>query len=134
MHTCTCENMHAHTLTHLCEHNCTQEDALEYDEPRMFWPREIWSKYSGDLQDFKAASKRKEAVQCLNHMVRWTSTEQEFVCFKPFSGIQLTLLSLSLIPCCAHTNSSPHKPLHFAATLICKVYAKHTGSQTLNFL
>ena len=43
---------------------------MEEPAPRMFWPRDIWSKYATTLEDFKEPANRTKAVQCLNHMVR----------------------------------------------------------------
>ncbi|KAF5842637.1 farnesyl-diphosphate farnesyltransferase [Dunaliella salina] len=45
------------------------EDVQEYPEPRMFWPHEIWGKYTAKLEDLKEKRMRTQAVQCLNHMV-----------------------------------------------------------------
>ncbi|KAK3258359.1 squalene synthetase-like protein, partial [Cymbomonas tetramitiformis] len=47
------------------------EDIEELPAPRMFWPRDIWSRYApnGKLEDFKDPAHQKEALQCLNHMV-----------------------------------------------------------------
>eukprot|EP00892_Ulva_mutabilis_P000017 jgi/Ulvmu1/10015/UM059_0064.1 len=45
------------------------EDILEEPAPRMFWPREIWGKYAGELDEFKEPKNRKQAIQCLNHMI-----------------------------------------------------------------
>nr|A0A144YEA5.1 RecName: Full=Squalene synthase LSS [Botryococcus braunii]AMV49168.1 squalene synthase [Botryococcus braunii] len=45
------------------------EDINEEPAPRMFWPKEIWGKYTKDLADFKDPANEKGAVQCLNHMV-----------------------------------------------------------------
>lgn len=45
------------------------EDINEIPKSRMFWPREIWSKYADKLEDFKYEENSKKAVQCLNNMV-----------------------------------------------------------------
>ncbi|GIL43026.1 hypothetical protein Vafri_829 [Volvox africanus] len=45
------------------------EDIMEEPAPRMFWPREIWGQYGTSLEDFKDPVNRKQAVQCLNHMI-----------------------------------------------------------------
>lgn len=45
------------------------EDINEIPEPRKFWPRQIWSKYVGKLEDFKDEENSTKAVQCLNYMV-----------------------------------------------------------------
>ncbi|GIL72940.1 hypothetical protein Vretimale_4591 [Volvox reticuliferus] len=45
------------------------EDIMEEPAPRMFWPREIWGQYGTSLECFKDPANRKQAVQCLNHMI-----------------------------------------------------------------
>ncbi|KAF5786123.1 Squalene synthase [Helianthus annuus] len=45
------------------------EDINEIPKSRMFWPREIWSKYVNKLEDFKYEDNSEKAVQCLNDMV-----------------------------------------------------------------
>ncbi|KAJ7295955.1 hypothetical protein O6H91_Y153200 [Diphasiastrum complanatum] len=45
------------------------EDINELPAPRMFWPREIWGKYSAKLEDFKEEKKSDVAVACLNDMI-----------------------------------------------------------------
>eukprot|EP00239_Pterosperma_sp_CCMP1384_P006392 CAMPEP_0197856264 /NCGR_PEP_ID=MMETSP1438-20131217/28246_1 /TAXON_ID=1461541 /ORGANISM="Pterosperma sp., Strain CCMP1384" /LENGTH=429 /DNA_ID=CAMNT_0043471669 /DNA_START=150 /DNA_END=1439 /DNA_ORIENTATION=+ len=45
------------------------EDINEEPAPRMFWPRDIWSKYGEKLEDFKEEENEKQAVHCLNHLV-----------------------------------------------------------------
>ncbi|KAF9613406.1 hypothetical protein IFM89_008236 [Coptis chinensis] len=45
------------------------EDINEIPKSRMFWPREIWSKYIDKLEDFKYEENSVQAVQCLNDMV-----------------------------------------------------------------
>jgi farnesyl-diphosphate farnesyltransferase len=37
--------------------------------PRIFWPRDIWSKYSDKLDNFKKIEYAPKAIQCLNDMV-----------------------------------------------------------------
>nr|ADG36706.1 squalene synthase 1 [Glycyrrhiza uralensis] len=44
------------------------EDINEIPKSRMFWPRQIWSKYVNKLEDLKYENSVK-AVQCLNDMV-----------------------------------------------------------------
>lgn len=34
------------------------EDIVEEPAPRMFWPREIWGRYAGELADFKHPQNR----------------------------------------------------------------------------
>ncbi|XP_021738707.1 squalene synthase-like [Chenopodium quinoa] len=45
------------------------EDINEVPKSRMFWPREIWSKYVNKLEDLKCEGNSEKAVQCLNEMV-----------------------------------------------------------------
>nr|BAW27654.1 squalene synthase [Amaranthus cruentus] len=45
------------------------EDINEIPKCRMFWPREIWSKYVNKLEDLKYEENSVKAVQCLNDMV-----------------------------------------------------------------
>ncbi|KAK6946317.1 Squalene/phytoene synthase [Dillenia turbinata] len=45
------------------------EDINEIPKSRMFWPREIWSKYVDKLEDLKYEENSDKAVQCLNDMV-----------------------------------------------------------------
>ncbi|KAF3320068.1 Squalene synthase [Carex littledalei] len=45
------------------------EDINEIPKSRMFWPREIWSKYANKLEDFKYEENFEKSVQCLNDMV-----------------------------------------------------------------
>ncbi|KAJ3670179.1 hypothetical protein LUZ60_010503 [Juncus effusus] len=45
------------------------EDINEIPKSRMFWPREIWSKYADKLEDFKYEQNFEKSVQCLNDMV-----------------------------------------------------------------
>ncbi|KAH9657035.1 Squalene synthase 1 [Citrus sinensis] len=45
------------------------EDINEIPKCRMFWPREIWSKYVNKLEDLKYEENSDKAVQCLNDMV-----------------------------------------------------------------
>ncbi|KAK4761317.1 hypothetical protein SAY87_006210 [Trapa incisa] len=45
------------------------EDINEIPKSRMFWPREIWSKYVNKLEDLKYEDNSVKAVQCLNDMV-----------------------------------------------------------------
>jgi farnesyl-diphosphate farnesyltransferase len=37
--------------------------------PRIFYPREVWSKYATKFEDFKEEQYSKEAVACLNDMI-----------------------------------------------------------------
>nr|AYP73108.1 squalene synthase [Chimonanthus zhejiangensis] len=45
------------------------EDINEIPKSRMFWPRQIWSKYADKLEDFKYEDNSVKAVECLNEMV-----------------------------------------------------------------
>ncbi|KAL0376183.1 UNVERIFIED_CONTAM: Squalene synthase 2, partial [Sesamum calycinum] len=45
------------------------EDINEVPKSRMFWPRQIWSKYVNKLEDLKYEENSVKAVQCLNDMV-----------------------------------------------------------------
>ncbi|CAA6663588.1 unnamed protein product [Spirodela intermedia] len=45
------------------------EDINEIPKSRMFWPRQIWSKYANKLEDLKFEENSINAVQCLNDMV-----------------------------------------------------------------
>nr|ABG66304.1 squalene synthase [Polygala tenuifolia] len=45
------------------------EDINEIPKSRMFWPRQIWSKYVNKLEDLKHEENSDKAVQCLNDMV-----------------------------------------------------------------
>ncbi|KAK3195384.1 hypothetical protein Dsin_026694 [Dipteronia sinensis] len=45
------------------------EDINEIPKSRMFWPREIWSKYVDKLEALKYEENSDKAVQCLNDMV-----------------------------------------------------------------
>uniref|UniRef100_A0A3Q7IH35 Squalene synthase n=1 Tax=Solanum lycopersicum TaxID=4081 RepID=A0A3Q7IH35_SOLLC len=45
------------------------EDINEVPKCRMFWPRQIWSKYVDKLEDLKYEENSVKAVQCLNEMV-----------------------------------------------------------------
>ncbi|XP_059647608.1 squalene synthase 1 isoform X1 [Cornus florida] len=45
------------------------EDINEIPKSRMFWPRQIWSKYVNKLEDLKYEENSIKAVQCLNDMV-----------------------------------------------------------------
>ncbi|KAF6168979.1 hypothetical protein GIB67_038476 [Kingdonia uniflora] len=45
------------------------EDINEIPKSRMFWPREIWSKYVNKLEDLKYKEISDKAIQCLNDMV-----------------------------------------------------------------
>lgn len=58
------------TTTPPCRIPLLQEDINEEPRPRMWWPKDIWGKYAGALEEFKQPEAAGKAVQCLNHMVR----------------------------------------------------------------
>lgn len=41
----------------------------ETDTRRVFWPKQIWGKYTDDLSNFTFGKNETQAVACLNHMV-----------------------------------------------------------------
>nr|QEV81839.1 squalene synthase [Prunella vulgaris] len=45
------------------------EDINEVPKSRMFWPRQIWSKYVNKLEDLKSEENSVKALHCLNDMV-----------------------------------------------------------------
>ncbi|KAI4297660.1 hypothetical protein L6164_037542 [Bauhinia variegata] len=45
------------------------EDINEIPEPRLFWPRQVWSKYVVKLEELKYEEKSTKGLQCLNEMV-----------------------------------------------------------------
>lgn len=53
------------------------EDINEIPKSRMFWPRQIWSKYVNKLEDLKYEENSEKAVQCLNDMVTNALTHVE---------------------------------------------------------
>ncbi|XP_042011769.1 squalene synthase 2-like [Salvia splendens] len=53
------------------------EDINEIPKSRMFWPREIWSKYANKLEDLKYEENSVKSVQCLNDMVTNALTHVE---------------------------------------------------------
>ncbi|XP_030531942.1 squalene synthase 2 [Rhodamnia argentea] len=53
------------------------EDINEIPKSRMFWPRQIWSKYVNKLEDLKNEENSVKAVQCLNDMVTNALTHVE---------------------------------------------------------
>lgn len=44
-------------------------DDLTQVPPRIFWPRDIWSKYTEKLENFKNIEYANKAIYCLNEMV-----------------------------------------------------------------
>ncbi|XP_031271622.1 squalene synthase-like [Pistacia vera] len=63
------------------------EDINEIPKSRMFWPREIWSKYVNKLEDLKYEENSVKAVECLNDMVTNALTHAED-CFKYISALK----------------------------------------------
>lgn len=53
------------------------EDINEIPKSRMFWPRQIWSKYVNKLEDLKYEENSVKAVQCLNDMITNALTHVE---------------------------------------------------------
>lgn len=46
---------------------------------RVFWPKEIWSLYADDLQDFLQDAHTDKGVQCINHLILNALEHVEFV-------------------------------------------------------
>uniref|UniRef100_A0A0D9W0B9 Squalene synthase n=1 Tax=Leersia perrieri TaxID=77586 RepID=A0A0D9W0B9_9ORYZ len=63
------------------------EDINEIPKSRMFWPREIWSKYVDKLEDLKYEENSEKAVQCLNDMVTNALSHAED-CLKYMSALK----------------------------------------------
>ena len=38
-------------------------------EGRIFWPEEVWNRYTARLDNFRDPAYTKEAVHCLNHLI-----------------------------------------------------------------
>ncbi|XP_022896037.1 squalene synthase-like isoform X2 [Olea europaea var. sylvestris] len=53
------------------------EDINEIPKSRMFWPRQIWSKYVNRLEDLKDEENSVKAGRCLNDMVTNALTHAE---------------------------------------------------------
>uniref|UniRef100_A0A6B2L775 Squalene synthase n=1 Tax=Arcella intermedia TaxID=1963864 RepID=A0A6B2L775_9EUKA len=51
--------------------NITRDYLEDVNEvpPRLWWPKEIWEKYTDDVLNFKKPENMKPALACLNHMV-----------------------------------------------------------------
>ncbi|KAB5541491.1 hypothetical protein DKX38_014465 [Salix brachista] len=74
------------------------EDINEIPKSRMFWPREIWSKYVNKLEDLKNEENSVKAVQCLNDMVT-NSLIHVDDCLKYMSALrEPAILRFSAIP------------------------------------
>ncbi|KAL2537700.1 Squalene synthase [Forsythia ovata] len=63
------------------------EDINEIPKSRMFWPRQIWSKYVNKLEELKHEENSIKAVQCLNDMVTNALTHADD-CLKYMSALQ----------------------------------------------
>ncbi|XP_068664912.1 squalene synthase 1-like [Aristolochia californica] len=63
------------------------EDINEIPKSRMFWPREIWSKYADKLEGFKYEENTAKALECLNEMVTNALTHGED-CLKYLSALR----------------------------------------------
>ncbi|KAF5448894.1 hypothetical protein F2P56_029389 [Juglans regia] len=74
------------------------EDINEIPKSRMFWPREIWSKYVNKLEDLKYEENSEKAVQCLNDMVSNALTHVED-CLKYMAALRdLSIFRFCAIP------------------------------------
>ncbi|XVE67042.1 hypothetical protein DITRI_Ditri08aG0128700 [Diplodiscus trichospermus] len=63
------------------------EDINEIPKSRMFWPRQIWSKYVNKLEDLKYEENSVRAVQCLNDMITNALTHMDD-CLKYMSALR----------------------------------------------
>ncbi|XP_058113635.1 squalene synthase 1-like [Magnolia sinica] len=63
------------------------EDINEIPKSRMFWPRQVWSKYADKLEDLKYEECSIKAVQCLNELVTNALTHVED-CLKYMSALR----------------------------------------------
>ncbi|GMH02787.1 hypothetical protein Nepgr_004626 [Nepenthes gracilis] len=74
------------------------EDINEIPKSRMFWPREIWSKYVNKLEELKDKENSEKAVQCLNDMVTNALIHMDD-CLKYMSALQdLAIFRFCAIP------------------------------------
>ncbi|EEC81691.1 hypothetical protein OsI_25282 [Oryza sativa Indica Group] len=74
------------------------EDINEIPKSRMFWPREIWSKYVDKLEDLKYENNSVKAVKCLNEMVTNGLIHTED-CLRYMSALKdITILRFCAIP------------------------------------
>ncbi|XP_061340551.1 squalene synthase 2-like isoform X1 [Gastrolobium bilobum] len=74
------------------------EDINEIPKSRMFWPRQIWSKYVNKLEDLKCEQNSVKAVQCLNDMVTNALMHAED-CLKYMSALRdLAIFRFCAIP------------------------------------
>jgi len=65
------ENLYKSMGLFLQKTNITRDylEDIEEKPPRIFYPRDIWSKYTSDISDFKDPKNIKSALQCLNDMI-----------------------------------------------------------------
>ncbi|CAK7329617.1 unnamed protein product [Dovyalis caffra] len=63
------------------------EDINELPKPRMFWPRQFWSKYVDKIEDLKYEENSEKAVQCLNDMITNALTHVDS-CLKYMSALR----------------------------------------------
>jgi len=74
------------------------EDINEIPKSRMFWPRQIWSKYADKLEDLKDEKASSKAVECLNDMVT-DALRHADDCLKYMSDLQeLSIFRFCAIP------------------------------------
>ncbi|KAI3780842.1 hypothetical protein L2E82_10835 [Cichorium intybus] len=63
------------------------EDINEQPKSRVYWPRQVWSRYANKPEDFKNKENSAKAIQCLNHMVTNALIHVE-ECLKYLTGIR----------------------------------------------
>eukprot|EP00049_Salpingoeca_infusionum_P011727 m.205305 g.205305 ORF g.205305 m.205305 type:complete len:416 (-) comp15014_c1_seq2:4970-6217(-) len=49
--------------------NIIRDYLEDLEENRTWWPEQVWSKYTAKLSDFARPENRKQALECLNHLV-----------------------------------------------------------------
>uniref|UniRef100_A0A7S3D7J1 Squalene synthase n=1 Tax=Palpitomonas bilix TaxID=652834 RepID=A0A7S3D7J1_9EUKA len=49
--------------------NITRDYLEDIIEGRIFWPKEVWSKYAEKLEDFRAPANKDKALACLNELI-----------------------------------------------------------------
>ncbi|KAK2662990.1 hypothetical protein Ddye_001564 [Dipteronia dyeriana] len=78
------------------------EDINEMPKPRKLWPREIWSQYVNNIEDFKKEENPVKAVQCLNEMVTDALKHVEYCLnhvsdLKDNAALQLSAILLQVV-------------------------------------
>ncbi|XP_023755298.2 squalene synthase 2 [Lactuca sativa] len=63
------------------------EDINEQPKSRVYWPRQVWSKYASKPEDLKHKENSVKAIQCLNDMITNALIHIED-CLKYLSGIR----------------------------------------------